>query len=1126
MKRIKFDAEGRILSVDAELGDYLPQDSEDNGGKIHLKKSNELEFLKESNEFEQVIDNSSWSLHHESGKLEPLRFSNGKTQEDVVNEVVNLIKNGTKIVLIHGMCGTGKCLDKNTLVFCRPKESLYFGYHKISDIVGKEGEILSLGGEGNIVISKFRNVRKTGQKRLFKLKTRTGREIVVSENHPFLTITSKGISWVPLGKLDDKSYICLPNKINLKNSESCHLQRSKLKILGHLISEGKLGDKGGSPKYYQDKTISPLIRQDYIDSLKEVFPEGDVKGEHKTEVKINFYNKDTRFGTTNKLRMLVQEFGLDGKKSKDKFVPEIIFNLSEKDIAIFLQALFSGDGCVYTRKNETGEQIIIEYDTISKRLIQDVSILLSRLGIQHTITSHKFRENLEYSWRINISNQENVKKYIENAGFLGEKQNLALSILSGCKNHKFTNIDKVPRIIRKYLKNKGHFYGELDRFLNYEKIKELRKNINFKRIIKDKLTDTPCVFKQGSIDFLRSHLKKVNEYLRDDILSFICNEQIFWDKVKSVDFLKEDVTYDLEVPEQNNFIANGIIVHNSAIALNVARLLGRASIVVPVKGLQRQYEEDYMTKKFLKKPNGKKMKIAMLTGRANHDSIIMPGVACDEPALPELIKITEKNYGKIEEYYLENPMIKGKEMPDIRELKRIAIAPANPYWSPIIPASYEPQLRDARKKKYMGLCGKEFNFWHRKEGCSYYDQYQAYIDADVLIFNAAKYKIEVALNRKPATDVEIIDEADEFLDNFSTEESINLTRLANAIKNVKPEDEDAKKAIESIQELIQLEEKNKQALGIDENAIFQIGETKVEQILRLFLKNPWIEAEASLDELNYTNHAIGVARLFDGLFKDAYTTFERKEKDLYCNVVSTNLSKRFRDIIDKNKAIVLMSGTLHSGEVLRKVFGLDDFRVVEAETLHQGSIEIMMTGKEFDCKYANFISKRYSRKDYLMALGACIEKAKKPMLVHVNAFEDLPTEKEILELELRGIVSKERLLAMQAEDKTGKMISLFKAKLSDALFTTKCSRGVDFPGDVCNSVIFTKYPNPNVRGTFWKILEKTHPEYYWDFYKDKARRDFLQRIYRAIRSENDHVYVLSPDLRVLQAARGLQLTKL
>jgi Rad3-related DNA helicase len=589
------------------------------------------------------------------------------------------------------------------------------------------------------------------------------------------------------------------------------------------------------------------------------------------------------------------------------------------------------------------------------------------------------------------------------------------------------------------------------------------------------------------------------------------------------------------VNEVVNLIKGGtkiVLIHGmcgtgkSAIALNIARLLGRASVVVPVKGLQRQYEEDYTDKKFLRKPNGKKMKIAMITGRDNHDSIIEPGVSCAEPSLPELIKLTEKNSEKIEEYYLRNPMIKGKEMPEIRKLKRIAIAPANPYWSPIIPATYEPPLRDAIKKKYMGLNGREFVFWHRKHGCSYYDQYQAYIEADVLIFNSAKYKIEVALNRKPATDVEIIDEADEFLDNFSTEESINLTRLANSIKSVNPEEPEAQQAIADIQDLIQLEEKNKQAIGVDEEAIFHVNETKVERILRLFVNNPWIEAEASLDEMNYTNHAIGVARTFDEMLDDAYLTFERKDKDLCANLVATNLSKRFREIIDKNKALVMMSGTLHSEEVLRKVFGMDDFKIVEAETVHQGAIEIMRTGKEFDCKYANFASKRYSRKDYLLALNSCIIRAKKPILVHVNSFEDLPTEKEVAELGIPEVMPRERLKALQMDDKTGRLISMFKAKMSDALFTTKCSRGVDFPGDVCNSVIFTKYPNPNVKGTFWKILEKTHSDYYWDFYKDKARRDFLQRIYRAVRSVDDHVFVLSPDLRVLDAVRKLQLSSI
>ena len=56
----------------------------------------------------------------------------------------------------------------------------------------------------------------------------------------------------------------------------------------------------------------------------------------------------------------------------------------------------------------------------------------------------------------------------------------------------------------------------------------------------------------------------------------------------------------------------------SAIALNIAKELGKASVVVPVKALQKQYEDDYMGKKYLLKENNQKLKIKVITGRANH----------------------------------------------------------------------------------------------------------------------------------------------------------------------------------------------------------------------------------------------------------------------------------------------------------------------------------------------------------------------------------------------------------------------------------------------------------------------------------------------------------------------------
>ena len=55
-----------------------------------------------------------WNLYKNEEFLKPLCFSNGKTQEDVVNEVLEAFDKGEKVIFIHGICGTGKsaiCLN-------------------------------------------------------------------------------------------------------------------------------------------------------------------------------------------------------------------------------------------------------------------------------------------------------------------------------------------------------------------------------------------------------------------------------------------------------------------------------------------------------------------------------------------------------------------------------------------------------------------------------------------------------------------------------------------------------------------------------------------------------------------------------------------------------------------------------------------------------------------------------------------------------------------------------------------------------------------------------------------------------------------------------------------------------
>ncbi len=1083
-----------------------------------------------------------WSLFQDKKELKPLVFSNGKTQEDVVKEVLDAIKQGYKIIFIKGQCGTGKCLDKDSLIFCKPNNEDYFSYYKISELLEKEGKISSLDKEGNIIESKFKNVRKNGKKRLYKLITRTGREIIASQNHPFFTITDKGLEWLPLKNLNNKSYICLPNKISLNNS--LDFEDNKIKVLAHLIAEGKLGDSAGSPGYTQDPVQNPDIRGDYISSLKNLFPEGEIK-EYKKDIKINFRLMDTRFGTTNKLRLLIRDHGLDGKKSNEKFVPKIIFNLRNEKIALFLRILYSCDGSIYEKSNRKSKQTIIEYCSISDRLIKDVSILLSILGISHTITKRKFQDMPDYSKRITVSNQKGIRDFIEKIGFIGRKQELALKIYRNTKIHKFTNIDKVPRAIRDYLKNKGYSYFQLDRFLNYEKIEEKRKILNYKQIRNNHSIKTPCVFNQGKIDFLREHLRTINKYLKDDILSFICNESIIWDKIKSIDYLKEEETYDLEVENYNNFIANGIIVHNSAIALNLARNIGKTSIVVPIKSLQEQYIRDYTEKLYLlDKENKRRLRISSIVGRKNfpcryleEDNFLFSEFgeeknanlfdifsskpkskkikSCDNNYLPCKIEISEKNARMIKKYIKQNPLVRLSNFDSINKVKRMTIAPACLYWSPIIPDEFDMAiLKNAEKFSYTGLKKKRFAIYQRKQGCPYYNQYLAYPNSDIIIFNSSKYLLETLMDRKPQTELEIIDECDEFLDSLANEEQVNIRRVLSALIFALPENRQSQLIINQLAEIANaIDKKYKPS-----DEIFEIKNTLVEELLLTFLKNPEFLDKVVIDESNYLCHLDEVARIFSDFFDETFFSIEKKEKDLIISLVTINLEKRLKSLFEKNKIIVMMSGTVHSEAVLKGIFGLDNFKIIEAETENLGKIIKCRQGYEINCRYTNFQSEQITRKRYLKTFSKSVEFAKPPVLVHLTSFSDLPKDYEKEKFNINNLPSQSELIEEQERDPFGKRISDFKNKKTKILFTTKCTRGMDFPGDICNSIVISKFPYPNISSIFWKILKKTKPNYFRSFYLDKARRELLQRIYRGLRSKNDKIYLFSPDIRVLEFA--------
>jgi len=87
---------------------------------------------------------------------------------------------------------------------------------------------------------------------------------------------------------------------------------------------------------------------------------------------------------------------------------------------------------------------------------------------------------------------------------------------------------------------------------------------------------------------------------------------------KTQEDIVEEVLKEIKNGEKIIFIRGVCGTGKSAVALNIAKELGKSSIVVPIKNLQAQYKKDYEKNKYLLKENNEKLKISVMTGRRNH----------------------------------------------------------------------------------------------------------------------------------------------------------------------------------------------------------------------------------------------------------------------------------------------------------------------------------------------------------------------------------------------------------------------------------------------------------------------------------------------------------------------------
>ncbi len=371
----------------------------------------------------------------------------------------------------------------------------------------------------------------SGTKTIYELKLRSGRAIKASANHPFYMLNG----WTRLDELSPKDNIALP-RIVPSPSKSKKLNESMLILLAHMIGNGCYANR--QPIHYTSK--NPASLDIVFKTSQKAFDLSPRKV--KQENCYHIYLSSKIHGH-NPFTDWLRDLGIYGQRSHQKLIPSIIFELSDKQIELFLKHLWSTDGCL--SYNRTSNNYIIYYASNSIRLATDVQQLLLRLGILSTIRESKEKE-YKTIFNVHVQGKNSKLLFLNKVGAFGQKTKhlqSAKAFLNKIKSNP--NNDVIPKEAWKLVKDAKNCHN-----MGWD---DIASNLGVSY-------DGSAIQKNG---ISSSRMSRLNSFLKSPLLANLEKSDIYWDEVLSITKLGQEIVYDATVENTHNFLANDIFIHNS-----------------------------------------------------------------------------------------------------------------------------------------------------------------------------------------------------------------------------------------------------------------------------------------------------------------------------------------------------------------------------------------------------------------------------------------------------------------------------------------------------------------------------------------------------------------------------------
>ena len=422
---------------------------------------------------------------------------------------------------------------------------------------------------------------------LIKLRTASGRQIIATDNHSF--VTRKNNSIVKIKGSDLK----LNDRIPVINSFNTEAQKT-LDIADFLEKDYACEDeKGFLETKHNAKPIPRLIElnkdtgwfigaylaegnalvgsisisnlnDDYINNAKAFFNNMNLDYTEDFHHRGFAFSRDLKANSTLLSQFIISSCG---SGSKLKRVPDFAYNASNEFVSGLLRGYFDGDGNFHVDRD------MIRVSSNSKQLTDGIALLLSRFKI----FSYKIRDKKGQYWLLIPYKYAPLYLANINSGIEYKRRDLELLAERARKfwNEKSQDYTDMISGFGTILADVSRKLGLMTRYVNSATKRQrigrtalFRHIKNFEKISKEKNID-------------------IAEEL--EILNRMFNSDVIWDEIVEIEEVNSanEYVYDLSVPGLETFTTfDGIITHNT---LNVFHFAGVAEMAVTL-GLPRLIE--------------------------------------------------------------------------------------------------------------------------------------------------------------------------------------------------------------------------------------------------------------------------------------------------------------------------------------------------------------------------------------------------------------------------------------------------------------------------------------------------------------------------------------------------------